>query len=652
MKLQRKVILSLMTVTVLSCGTAIAADTTEGVIPEYNLGSEVVTASRVNTKRANTPANITVITQDKIKKSNYTTASDALRDVPGVNILKSGTTGTSMGQDVILLNGDKRVLVMVDGRRVNVASSGNYSADWLPSLDTIQRIEVLKGSASALYGTDAVGGVVNVITKRAEDMGNTVKVKVAGGSFSTYEYGVVASGVTKDGVGLVVSARKAHHGDYKFKNNLTGKTDTLSNSDTDTTSASLKLDKKFKNDSRVTLQASHMLVDGGAPFTAYGFTDTDNNQRLNNDISLRYDWNESKNNKGFLQVYRNYHHALYNSPYDYMISNFNEKKYGVEAQQNWQLSANDALTAGVEYYDTKVENDAMYEAGSNSVNNKAVYVENRWEFVPTWQLNSGMRLDKHSKAGGKGTPHFALNKKFNADSNAYFSWGRIFNAPTTDSLFWYQPGYGMYGNPNLSPETGDVYTLGTTYKTSKSTTLGVNVFQSNIDNAISWQYDSSYNYAPVNVSNEKRRGMELTVDHKLNDKWSLNASYTYMQIKQKNNNGSDYVVDGNGKPNLYRAGVQYNCNKWTVNLTARAASGLVDRYTNSSGYSSRAYGDKSYFTWDLGAQYQVNKQTKVFAQFNNINNAAYQEYGGLYYNGQAKYPMPGRNFLVGVEYAF
>jgi hypothetical protein len=90
-----------------------------------------------------------------------------LRDVPGVNILGSGAKGTNMGQEVILLNGDSRVLVLIDGRRVNIASSGNYSADWLPPIDTIERIEVLKGAGSALYGTDAVGGVINVILKKA-----------------------------------------------------------------------------------------------------------------------------------------------------------------------------------------------------------------------------------------------------------------------------------------------------------------------------------------------------------------------------------------------------------------------------------------------------------------------------------------------------
>ena len=104
---------------------------------QFTLEEMVVTASRVDTKKVDTPANITVITQEKLTESNYANAADALRDVPGVNILSSGAKGTSMGQDLILLNGDSRVLVLIDGRRVNVASSGNYSADWLPPVDAI-----------------------------------------------------------------------------------------------------------------------------------------------------------------------------------------------------------------------------------------------------------------------------------------------------------------------------------------------------------------------------------------------------------------------------------------------------------------------------------------------------------------------------------
>lgn len=110
------------------------------------------------------------------------------------------------------------------------------------------------------------------------------------------------------------------------------------------------------------------------------------------------------------------------------------------------------MTAGLEYYKTTVDNNALY-TGKRDINNKAIFAENRWEFAPTWQLNAGLRYDHHSKYGSEVTPKVALNKKFDENSNAYLSWGRVFNAPTTDDLFWYQPGmYPTYGDPNLKPE--------------------------------------------------------------------------------------------------------------------------------------------------------------------------------------------------------
>ena len=148
----------------------------------------VVTASRVETSKVDTPANITVISQEKLAESNYANAAEALAEVPGVNILEAGAKGSSKGQDAIMLNGDKRVLVLIDGRRANISTSGTFSADWLPPIDTIERIEVLKGAGSALYGTDAVGGVINIITKKGSNIGDKVTAKAATGSWHTEQY--------------------------------------------------------------------------------------------------------------------------------------------------------------------------------------------------------------------------------------------------------------------------------------------------------------------------------------------------------------------------------------------------------------------------------------------------------------------------------
>lgn len=109
-------------------------------VERFTLGEFVVTASRVATNKSDTPDNISVITKESIADNNYSDAAEAISKIPGVNVLGSGAKGTSMGQDKILINGDERVLILVDGRRVNLGSSGNYSADWLPPVNAIERI--------------------------------------------------------------------------------------------------------------------------------------------------------------------------------------------------------------------------------------------------------------------------------------------------------------------------------------------------------------------------------------------------------------------------------------------------------------------------------------------------------------------------------
>ena len=605
----------------------------------------VVTASRVPTQKVNTPADISVITKEEIADQNYASASDALRAIPGVNVLGSGAKGSSMGQDKILLNGDERVLVLVDGRRMNLGSSGNSSADWLPPVNAIERIEVLKGGGSALYGTDAVGGVINVIMKKGSDIGNHVTVKAAGGSWNAEQYAISASGSTDSGLGLIVSATKERRGEYKFKN-ANGKSQLLKNSGYDDTGVIVKLDQKVGEDNRIGVNFEHINAEGGSPFGYSGFGNTDSHKRISNNVALRYDWNESSDERGYVQVYKNYQHAHFRSPVASRQSNFTDSTIGLEAQQNFKFSDTDELTVGLEYYKTTVDNTSLY-TGERDINNKAIFAENRWEFAPSWQLNTGLRYDHHSKYGSEVTPKVALNKKFDENSNVYLSWGRVFNAPTTDDLFWHQVDssqwgtFYTYGDPNLKPEKGYVWTFGGNTKLNEKTSLSANVFYSKITDAIDWDYTSVPNYTlAVNVNKEKRRGLELSLNHDFDDNLSAYASYTYVQVKQ--DKGKGFTKDLTTKPNIYRAGLKYKNADWLFTLNANAVTGQ----------SEKQFVDSSYFTLDLGAQYKINDNAKLFINGYNLTNARYAEFGGLYKNGEARYPMAGRSFIIGAEYTF
>lgn len=634
--LRNAVMVSLLAGTTLVWGgTAFAQED----LQEFALEDMVVTASRVPTQKVDTPADISVITKEEIADQNYASASDALRAIPGVNVLGSGAKGSSMGQDKILLNGDERVLVLVDGRRMNLGSSGNSSADWLPPVNAIERIEVLKGGGSALYGTDAVGGVINVIMKKGSDIGNHVTVKAAGGSWNAEQYAISASGSTDSGLGLIVSATKERRGEYKFKN-ANGKSQLLKNSGYDDTGVIVKLDQKVGEDNRIGVNFEHINAEGGSPFGYSGFGNTDSHKRISNNVALRYDWNESSDEKGYVQVYKNYQHANFRSPDAGNQSNFTDSTMGIEAQQNFKFSDTDELTVGLEYYKTTVDNAALY-AGKRDINNKAIFAENRWEFAPSWQLNAGLRYDHHSKYGSEFTPKVALNKKFDENSNAYLSWGRVFNAPTTDDLYWYQPGWGMFGNPDLKAEKGNVWTLGGNTKLGDKTTLSGSIFYSDIDDAIGWLYDSTtYQSKAVNINKEKRRGMELSLNHDFDDNLSAYASYTYVQVKQ--DKGYGFAKDLTTKPNIYRAGLKYKNADWLFTMNANAVTGQ----------SEKQFVDSSYFTLDLGAQYKINDNAKLFINGYNLTNARYAEFGGLYKNGEARYPMAGRSFIIGAEYTF
>ena len=298
----------------------------------------------------------------------------------------------------------------------------------------------------------------------------------------------------------------------------------------------------------------------------------------------------------------------------------------------------------MEYRNAKVNHKGLYNSGS--YNNKAVFLQDQWKFAPTWQLNTGVRYDNHSEAGSRTTGSVAVNKKFSQDSNAYLSWNSVFRAPTTDDLYYEYKNvgpwgdYSAYGNKNLKPETGNVWSAGYNFKIDDKTEAGVTAFYSNLDNAIRWDYSSHPMYVR-NIDKEKRRGMTLSVEHHLNKLWDIDAAYTYVKVNTDKQDGNGYVRDLNYAPNYFQTGVRYHDTKWNISLRGRGGSGLAQS----------KYGEHNYFTLDLAARYKFTHNWTGFANIYNLNNAAYAEYSGVF-NNQDIYPMLGRRIIVGAEYSF
>lgn len=603
----------------------------------------VVTASRTQTAKVDTPANVSTIDAAKIESRRYQDVAEALKDVPGATIVD---TGTGAYEKKVMLNGDERVLVLVDGRRVNLdmgtMSRASFDLNQLPDVSQIERIEVVKGHGGALYGSDAVGGVINIITKKMDH--NYGKVSMAFGSNQARD-GKAMYTIKEGKTGISVNASKYKQGYYKYKDAATKSTNRWpGQSEYTNEKVGLKINQELSDTSSIEVGYDFSKFDGHNPTFLHGTSSID---KKTNNIYAKYDWTINDNDQGYLNIYRN------ELKYEFQ-GNMEERDLGFEAQQAISTSDTNKVVVGASYRKSKASNEVSY-VGEKDINNKAIFINDIWDFASTWSLNAGARYDKHSTAGSETTLSAGLNKKFNESSHAYINWGQVFKAPTIDDLFYYDNGlslteypYLMKGDENLKAETGDTWTIGYATKIDDKTDINVSYFYSKLNDAIDWEnhfgltkFEPSYSYVK-NINNQKRNGIELSIAHELNDNWDLEASYTYVRVRNNENNGLGFVRDLNYAPNTYRLGVRYHDEKWTADLMMRAASGAD---------TTKAYIDSSYVTFDMAASYKATKDWTIFAKGYNLTNKAYAESAGTYL-GAYSYPAQSRRFIVGAEYSF
>ena len=636
--LRNAVMVSLLAgTTVVWGGTVVAQED----LQEFAREDMVVTATRTESKMVDVPVNTTVISAEKIADRHYLDVADALKDVPGANVLD---TGVGAGEKKVVLNGDDRVLVLVDGKRVNFdmgAASGRSSYDlkMLPDVSLIERVEIIKGHGGALYGSDAVGGVVNIITKKMDHSYG----KVSMGFGSQQARDAKAMYTVKEGkTGVMVAASKYKQGYYKYKD-VADKTTKRWNKDSDyeNEKVSLKIAQELTDTSNLEFEYNYTKADGNVP---YGYATTQSDKKTNN-FGLKYDWLLKDKDAGYVQLYYNKYKFLSSSTLE-------EKDKGFEVQQAITASENNKLVVGASYRNAEASNDDRnYAAKYNEkINNKAIFVSDQWEFIPNWTLDTGVRYDKHSTAGSKTTWSAGLNKKFDENSHAYFNWGQVFKAPTLDDLYYNVP--GMTGNPDLNPEKGDTWTIGYGTKIADKTSLNVNYFQSKLEDAIKWVDIENYESEVRNIAHQKKNGIEISVNHELNDNWDLEASYTHVRVRNDNNDGNGYVRDTSYLPNMYRFGVRYHDDLWNADLFLRGGSGAdTGVFKNSYGYDAQNYLDSSFITLDASVSYKATKDLSFYAKGYNLFNKAYAESAGVS-SATYMYPAQGRRFIIGAEYTF
>lgn len=642
MKQKQRLISALLSGVVLMVGPTAFAEEQEFSMDEY-----VVTASRMPVKKTETAASVTVITRDEIQTSGAASVPDLLKK-----------TTVMMQEDVtastVSINGDDRVLLLVDGRKVNREGGqrmGRFGADLssLPSVDSIERIEVVKGPASALYGSDAVGGVINIITRKSA--GPSTHYAVETGSFGLRRYNLDTENKIGD-VSYRINFERKHQDDYHYKNVHTGKVERAVNTGLDQDLLNVRLDKEFGDDGLLTLTVDHMdgrkghnVIPDKQVQPYYYFPSAVRND-IENNVALTYHWNQGIKADNFIKLYRNYSHYncenlinLYGI--DLKWGSFTNQSDGAEWQQTWKISDTYTLLGGASWRQTTYSNP---EQGivDKKITNRAGFIENHWKLPKNWSVTAGMRYDTYSIFGNKSTSRITVNRELNNTTNVFASWGQFFKVPFIDEVY----GNGIViANLNLRPENGDVTTLGINTKLAEKTDLQASVFTSRITDAITFQNLGTatypiYQYA--NLSEQKRRGLDLTLKHKLSSQWQMTAGYSYVKVEEKEQGSNRYQNDvNNSQPNGYRLGIQYGQDKWNADLNLRGATGR----------SVAAFSAAHYWVVDLGVNYKMTPDTKVYCKVNNLTNQAY-ELRGAYKTStiMGAYPMAARQFIFGIDH--
>ena len=636
----------------LACGAVAAQET-----PQLN--DIVVTASGFEQQISSAPASISVISREELERGHFQNVTDALRDVPGV-VVTGGGAGDN-GNDISIRGMPSQyTLILVDGRPQNSRESrpngsAGFEQDWLPPLQAIERIEVVRGPMSTLYGSDAIGGVINVITRKVADTwhGNiqldTVLQEDSASGDSRQANFYLSGPLVADRLGLQLYGRTSERDEDDIENGYEEKS---LQSLTARLSLAASDNHDFTAEAGITEQDRRSLVGRSAPAEGCRGGCTDSiGEYTNSHVALthsgRFDWGTSET---FVQRERSE-----NQSRDIEITNTTAKTSAVIPLGMHML------TVGASWEEESLEDGTTNQISDRTaVENSqwALFMEDEWMLTDAWALTGGLRLDDDDNYGSHLSPRLYSVWKMTPEWTLKGGVSTGYRSPNLREITpdWGQISRGgnVYGNPDLEPETSLNKEIALLYGNDAglngSLTLFHNDFEDkitriacpiNICNAGPNQFGSDPTYR-VNIDDAVTQGVEASLGAPLTDTLALTASYTFTDSEQKS---GEYA--GEPLTQLPRHQVSATLD-WDVSARLSQWTKVSYRGEESqptTGPSQSAIVAPSYTFVDAGIGYQLNDSTTVNAGIYNLfdERITYDEYG---------YVDDGRRVWLGLNVAF
>jgi len=562
--------------------------------------------SVTRTRTSATPSAITVITQKEIKEKQYTQVLNLLREEVGMEVVQSGPLGTATS--VFMRGaGSSSTLVLVDGVQVNSNTLGSFNFADI-TIENIEKIEILRGPQSTLWGSDAVGGVINIITKRGKGKPRH-SLSFEGGSFGTFKESI-NSGGDLGFMDYSVAVSRTDSEGFSAANENRGNTE---NDGYENTTVSTRLGRNFLDDGRIDFIGRFTKVIN--EFDSFGFVDGKPFSKsdayylaLPIQKSLMDRWDIKINPTLAYEFLRTLDPGGFTKK-----SHILNRTHGVDVQNNVEINRYFSTTFGYEYESRNgVNEESSLRA---TIINNGFYVQTQCQCGESLVLTAGFRHDINSVFRDPTTYKFSGAYRFlKTGTRVRGVYATGFRAPSLNELF-----FPNFGTLSLKPEESTSWEVGLDQNLmDDKVSIAVTYFETDFENLIQTVDLGGFVFRAQNVAKATVKGVETAININLPQNFRVSTTYTWLKAR-----------NDNGEPLVRRAEHNFTVNlnhTWREKLNSLVGVRVrSDTRSNSTGTNITS----AFTTVRAALSYQVNKNLRLTARGENLFNENYEENFGF-----------------------
>ncbi|VVP02257.1 Vitamin B12 transporter BtuB [Pseudomonas fluorescens] len=593
------------------------------------LPDTLISANRQVEARNDSSAANTVFTREDIDRLQPSDVPDLLRRVPGVQVAQTGGRGSLPG---IYIRGTQSAqsLVLVDGQRIGNSTSGDSNLQHL-NIEQIERVEVLRGSRSVIYGSDAIGGVIQIFTRRGTGQGLQPRLHFGFGSQQSWQRSLGLSG-----------------GDDKTRFNLGASLDETAGIDRTHDSYPSDSDHDAYRNKSLSLSLSHALnedIEVGANLldnrgrsefdNPFGRFDMDTFESVQQqpysdfNVSSLSSYVDARVNETWKTRVEFGHSENREKTFDKLSDErtvFNTYRDSVNWQNDLTLDPRNSLILGGDWYEDRINSSTAFDEDSRW--NRAAFIQHRYQ-ADSFSTEIGLRHDDNQQFGRQNTWSGTFTLPLNPDNDVLLSYSEGFRAPTFNDLY-----YPDFSNPDLKPETSKSYELQWRSQLSDSARLEASIYRTDLEDAIIFGSSSR----PQNVASARINGFEAALKQELFG-WQSNLGVAIIDPRDRDT--------GHTLARRARRTASWDLDRQFDRLGVGASwqlvSGSYDDLNNTQ--SLGGYG-----TLGLRSSWALNREIKLDLKVDNLLDKGYSRANYSYDGAQYGYREEGRAWMFGVTW--